>query len=181
MAGTLVANSIGIGESSFSSILQVLRMAECMEVDPALNPPDLSGVTAPLGIVTVNWNGWRDTLECLEAIFRMRGFLGPVVVVDNGSQDGSIEMLTAWAIGEICVVPQSRQPQIERLVIPPVTKPITARILDPLSLLTQRDSLDSTCRLFIVRAGQNLEYSGANNLALKQLLKSPNIELISFI
>jgi GT2 family glycosyltransferase len=156
-------------------------MATCMEVDPALNRADLSGVTAPLGIVTVNWNGWQDTLECLEAIFRMQGFLGPVVVVDNGSHDGSIEMLTAWAIGEVCVVPQSRQPQIERLVIPPVTKPITARILDPLSLLTQRDSLDSTCRLFIVRAGQNLGFAAANNLGIKLLLESSNIELIWFI
>jgi GT2 family glycosyltransferase len=156
-------------------------MATRMEVDPALKQVDLSGAAAPLGIVTVNWNGWQDTLECLEAIFRMQEFLGPVVVVDNGSQDGSIEILIAWARGEICVVPQSQQPQIKRLVIPPVIKPITARILDPVSLLTHRDSLDSTCRLFIIRAGQNLGFAAANNLGIKLLFKSSNIELIWFI
>jgi GT2 family glycosyltransferase len=181
MAGSGVSNSIGIGESSFSSKRQVRRIAKRMEGDPALNRVDLSGVAAPLGIVTVNWNGWQDTLECLEAIFRMQGFLGPVVVVDNGSQDGSIDLLIAWAMGQLCVVPQSRQPQIERLVIPPVTKPITARILDPLSLLTHRDNLESTCRLFIIRAGQNLGFAAANNLGIKLLLKSSNIELIWFI
>src|SRR5579863_509845 len=106
------------GDSLFLSKRQVRRMATRMEVDPALNRAGLSGPAAPLGIVTVNWNGWQDTIECLEAIFRMQGFLGHVVVVDNGSQDGSIEMLIAWAMGEFCVVPQSRQPEIERLVIP---------------------------------------------------------------
>jgi len=169
------------GDSLFLSKRQVRRMATRMEVDPALNRAGLSGPAAPLGIVTVNWNGWQDTIECLEAIFRMQGFLGHVVVVDNGSQDGSIEMLIAWAMGEFCVVPQSRQPEIERLVIPPVTKPITARILDPLSLLTHRDSLDSTCRLFIIRVGQNLGFAAANNLGIKLLLKSSSIDLIWFI
>jgi GT2 family glycosyltransferase len=155
-------------------------MATLMEVDPALERVDLSGAAAPLGIVIVNWNGWQNTLECLEAIFRMQGFQGPVVVVDNGSQDGSIDMLIAWAMGQVCVIPQSRQPQIERLVIPPVTKPITTRILEPLSSLG-RDSLDFACRLFIIRAGQNLGFAAANNLGIKLLLESPDIELIWFI
>ncbi len=48
-----------------------------------------------LGIVIVNWNT-RDYLNrCLETIFSSRGTVTyRVVVVDNGSTDGSIEMVT---------------------------------------------------------------------------------------
>src|SRR5258706_7609662 len=111
-------------------------MVKRMQVERAAgasNSVYFSTEPAGLGIVTVNWNGWADTLECLEAIYRMRGFRGPVVVVDNGSHDESIELLMAWATGKLCSVPQSRLPQIEHLVIPPGPKPIPAQILEPAS------------------------------------------------
>jgi GT2 family glycosyltransferase len=42
-----------------------------------------------VGIVIVNWNGWRDTLECLASLYRMseQGF--SIMVVDNGSTNES--------------------------------------------------------------------------------------------
>jgi GT2 family glycosyltransferase len=146
-----------------------LRGAECREA------------SANLGIITVNWNGWADTLECLEAIFRMRDFHGPVIVVDNGSLDDSIDMLLAWAAGRVCILPQNREAQIERLVIPPITKPILARILEPSALFVGRPICESPCRLYIVRAGANLGFAGANNLGIRVLLKSEYIDLFWFI
>jgi GT2 family glycosyltransferase len=43
-----------------------------------------------VGIVIVNWNGWRDTLECLASLYRMseQGF--SIMVVDNGSTNESL-------------------------------------------------------------------------------------------
>lgn len=44
-------------------------------------------------IVILNWNGWRDTLECVESC---RGLTWPnfrIVLVDNGSTNGSEERL----------------------------------------------------------------------------------------
>ena len=43
-------------------------------------------------IVVLNWNGWRDTVLCLESVGRLLidGFVLGVVVVDNGSMDGSV-------------------------------------------------------------------------------------------
>lgn len=48
-----------------------------------------------IGIVILNWNGWRDTLDCLTCI---RGLNYPaelieVVIVDNGSNDESVAQL----------------------------------------------------------------------------------------
>ena len=40
-------------------------------------------------IIILNWNRFRDTAECLESVFKIRYSNYSVVVVDNGSDDGS--------------------------------------------------------------------------------------------
>jgi hypothetical protein len=52
---------------------------------------------ASVSIVILNWNGWKDTIECLESIFRQTYPLFKVVVVDNGSADDSVQRILAWA------------------------------------------------------------------------------------
>lgn len=42
-------------------------------------------------IVVLNWNGRRDTIECLESLKKVTYHDHEVVVVDNGSTDGSVE------------------------------------------------------------------------------------------
>ena len=69
------------------------------------------------GVVIVNWNGWSDTIECLEAVFRMKTFSGPVVICDNGSTDNSVEMISSWSKGNLCSFPESRDTIIRNLVI----------------------------------------------------------------
>jgi GT2 family glycosyltransferase len=44
-------------------------------------------------IVLVNWNGKKDTLECLASLQKVDYKLFSVVVVDNGSTDGSVEAI----------------------------------------------------------------------------------------
>ena len=49
---------------------------------------------APLVFVNVlNWNGWEDTNQCLESLDRLDYENFRVLVVDNGSTDGSVERL----------------------------------------------------------------------------------------
>jgi len=43
-----------------------------------------------VAIVLLNWNGWRDTLECLASLQRLDYPNSRVVVVDNGSADDSV-------------------------------------------------------------------------------------------
>jgi len=56
-----------------------------------------------VAIIILNWNGWKDTIECLESIYRLGYPNYQVIVVDNGSTDDSIEKIKVWAEGEIPV------------------------------------------------------------------------------
>ncbi|ACJ17344.1 glycosyltransferase family protein [Thermococcus onnurineus NA1] len=54
-----------------------------------------------ISIIILNWNGWRDTIECLESLYRITYPNYDVIVVDNASQDDSIEKIKEYAEGKI--------------------------------------------------------------------------------
>ena len=60
-------------------------------------------------IVVLNWNGAEDTLACLNSLAGERPPLCRVLVVDNGSTDGSAELIRdAFADAELLVLPANR-------------------------------------------------------------------------
>lgn len=44
-------------------------------------------------IILINWNGRKDTLECLESLSKINYSNFKVVIVDNGSTDGSVQAI----------------------------------------------------------------------------------------
>jgi GT2 family glycosyltransferase len=56
-----------------------------------------------VSIIILNWNGWRDTIECLESLYRISYPNYDVILVDNGSTDDSIGKIKEYCSGEIKV------------------------------------------------------------------------------
>lgn len=52
-------------------------------------------------VVVVNWNGWLDTIVCLESLFAVTGHTIRVVVCDNASTDQSYEELANWLASHV--------------------------------------------------------------------------------
>jgi GT2 family glycosyltransferase len=48
-----------------------------------------------VGCVIINWNGWRDTVACLDSLQSLGYSRLVVVVVDNGSTDDSVTLIQA--------------------------------------------------------------------------------------
>lgn len=46
-----------------------------------------------VAIIVLNWNGWRDTLECLKSLQQLTYPHYQIIVVDNGSTDDSVERI----------------------------------------------------------------------------------------
>jgi GT2 family glycosyltransferase len=125
-------------------------------------------MTEKVYILILNWNGWHDTLECLESVFRNDHPEYQVVVCDNNSSDQSVEMIIAWADGRLDTFTfpgNSLRPLSWR----PVPKPI------PYSVLTRDDAELPAApqageRLTIIRTGNNLGFAGGNNVGLRYIM-----------
>jgi len=46
-----------------------------------------------VSIIILNWNGWEDTIECLESLYKITYPNYEVIVVDNGSTNDSLKQI----------------------------------------------------------------------------------------
>lgn len=124
-----------------------------------------AGDAAAVAIVLVNYNGWRDTIECLDSLMCLDYPNYHVFVVDNESPDGSFENIVEW-----CGHPRA-QPNWTGL--PGVALRSATRAEQPLKFrpATSADGTlarpDSQVRLTLIRAGANLGFAGGCNVGIR--------------
>lgn len=119
-------------------------------------------------ILLLNWNGWKDTIECLESVFRNDYHNYRVIVCDNDSKDSSIEHIKAWADSRLDVVPPASE-ILSDMVMPPVNKPIPYTVYDRLVAENGGDG-ESDPPLVLIRTGANLGFAGGNNVGLRYVI-----------
>jgi GT2 family glycosyltransferase len=117
-------------------------------------------------IVLLNWNGWRDTIHCLESVLRSHYTNFRVVVCDNQSTDGSMEKIRHWAVGEF-PVDEEIHPELRHYLFPPVGKPL------PFVHYTREEAeqggkaQDWKVPLVLIDNGSNGGYSAGNNVGIR--------------
>jgi len=126
----------------------------------------------PLGkvyITILNWNGWKDTIECLESVLRNDHTSYQVIVCDNGSEDDSLEKIKSWATGKLLNEISPENP-LYSLSFPPVPKPIsfveyTRKELDAVCPANRSDA-----KLILIDNEANLGFAGGNNVGIRYAL-----------
>lgn len=127
-------------------------------------------IAAKVYIVILNWNGWRDTIECLEAVLRSDYSNFQVIVCDNDSSDGSLEYIKRWAAGENGLVATSPH-ALRHLCSPPIPKPIQyLEVSASEAASCAADAPSGHAPLVLVRTGDNLGFAGGNNVGLRYAL-----------
>lgn len=119
-------------------------------------------------IVLLNWNGWKDTLECLESLYRQDYLNFQVIVCDNDSQDGSVEKIKDWAAGSQ-FAPEPPVPAMRGYSTPALGKPIPYVELSRAQAESDA-SVDPSIPLVIINNGGNLGFAGGNNTGLRYAL-----------
>lgn len=117
-------------------------------------------------VIVVNWNGWGDTIECLESLFRLEGTQPTVVVVDNGSNDGSPERIAQWARGELDALPPHDR-RLVSLVTPPCRKPVRLSIVAGDDVGEYGESASQEPSLVLMRNLSNEGFAGGNNRGIR--------------
>jgi len=153
-----------------------------------------------VAIIILNWNSWKDTIECLESVFRNIYPNYEVIVVDNGSTDGSIEKIKAWADGKQEVLtPESTHP-LYHLSHPPVKKSIpyiyytheeverggdialeekvTKEWQEQRKCNNKELNPTSLYPIIFIQTGENLGFAGGNNIGISYLLKKKEFDYI---
>lgn len=124
-------------------------------------------------IIVLNWNNWQDTIECLESLQRLTYPNYQVIVVDNGSSDGSLQKIKAWAQGEIPVESKffgydaSKKP-LEKVV---EYDRSTAEIGGIDDKEYKLEAIPSFKRLILISNGKNIGFAAGNNVAIRYALK----------
>ncbi len=54
-----------------------------------------------VSIIVLNWNNWKDTIECLESLYRIEYKNFNIILVDNGSDDDSVEKIREYVKGNL--------------------------------------------------------------------------------
>lgn len=125
--------------------------------------------TPGVAIVVVNWNGWADTLECVESLLRSDWRAYRVIVCDNGSPDRSLEHIQAWAAGRLDVVVAAGN-ALRPLSSPPVPKPIPHTLYARAAAESGGAPRDRDVRLVLIQTGGNLGFAGGVNVGLRYVL-----------
>jgi GT2 family glycosyltransferase len=116
-------------------------------------------------IILLNWNGWKDTIECLESIFRNQYPNYRVIVCDNDSQDGSLDKIKLWAEGRLeC---NSENDQLNHLTSPPVFKPLSYVEYNRQEAENGGRRENTDAQLILIQTGGNLGFAGGNNVGLR--------------
>jgi len=112
--------------------------------------------------VVLNWNGWLDSIECLESLLRSDYANHQIVVCDNASQDHSIERLTEWADG-ILEVKKPGETKGMAWEYRPVTKPLPYALYDSPE---EASAASPDAQVIFIRNGDNFGYAGGNNIGM---------------
>jgi hypothetical protein len=117
-----------------------------------------------VAISILNWNDWRDTLECLESVRRLDYPNYLTVAVDNASWDGSAEKIKAWA--EAKLGPEHVLAEYSQETALKGGEEETERALGRAL---------SSARLVLIRNQENLGFTGGNNASISYALCRPSL------
>lgn len=121
-----------------------------------------------VAIILVNWNGWRDTIECLDSLLASTTRGIHVFVVDNASTDGSCKHILEWLTQPARGENWSDFDGVGRISGRLPANPICFEVLDTTGTVIQGTQSPIVS---LVHAGGNLGFAGGNNVGLKLALE----------
>lgn len=110
-------------------------------------------------ILVLNWNGWPDTIKCLESLLKINYSGYKIVVCDNNSTDNSVFHIENWVKNK--------------------------KIYDNYisfnydgSKFLSNDLINENHNIILIKNNENTGYAGGNNVGIQFILEKKNFEFI---
>ena len=120
-----------------------------------------------VAVIILNWNGWEDTIECLESLYQIDYPNYNVILVDNASEDDSIEKIREYCAGKLEI-------ESDFFDYDKHNKPLN--LVD--SNIIPDDLSPGTKNLFLIQNQENYGFAEGNNIGIRFSLKQFNPEYI---
>jgi GT2 family glycosyltransferase len=130
-----------------------------------------------VSIIILNWNGWMDTVECLESVYRISYPSYDIIVADNGSENESLDKIKDYAEGKIKVTSNFFNYSDEN-------KPLRyirySREEAEAGGGREEEiaNLPSWKRLILIENGKNFGFAEGNNIAIRYVMKALSPEYV---
>lgn len=137
-------------------------------------------MTKKVYIILLNYNGWQETIECLESVLKSDYKNYQIIVVDNDSPNNSMDYIINWAEGKQ-EVNYNENFQLKHLSQPFEKKPLEYILYDQKEALNTKNiekykKLNNS--LIFIQAGENTGFAGGNNIGIKYALAKDDFEYI---
>jgi hypothetical protein len=114
-----------------------------------------------VAIVILNWNRYKDTIDCLESVFKLNYLNYQIILLDNGSSDNSVKKICEWC--------RKRKEPIKYVKY----NIKTAKIGGICTKETEIRKLKSNRKLVIIESLENLGFAEGNNICFEYILHCP--------
>ena len=111
-------------------------------------------------IVVLNWNGWRDTVACVESLMSLDHANYKIIICDNDSSDDSVKQLVAWY--------NKNKEKFEYL------QQADFQYLEGEEISNYKSQAEKG--VYLLQTGSNLGYAGGNNIGLRFALQQADME-----
>jgi len=129
-----------------------------------------------VAIIILNWYGWKDTIECLESIYQIDYPKYDIIVIDNGSEDESIEKIKQYCNGKLDV-------KSDFFTNSTKNKPIKIFEYNRKDIETalkekEIENLPSNRKIILIKNEDNYGFAEGNNIGMRYAIKSLNPDYI---
>jgi GT2 family glycosyltransferase len=130
-----------------------------------------------VAIIILNWNGWKDTIECLESVFR-NNYANYQVIVLTPESTHPLYTLSHPALKKPILYIYYTLEEVEKGGIFKLEEKINKKWRERRKSNSKELNPTSSCPLIFIQTGKNYGFAGGNNVGIKYAMAKGNYDYI---